>query len=163
MPLNNNPVTAGGMEIDAFVVRGARVSALKEMGVLLFLSTRLPSGMTDVDFDIALCGGWGVIVVCKVPQGKTVKDFVHEICFLVSIRCVIVMQNIALFKVHNAADASAACGLSHDILILCTPVAKYSSNACPLTDVLLQMQGSLSTPRFSARWQEEGFRLSSVP
>lgn len=81
-------VTAGGMEIDAFVARNARVGVLQEMGSLLFLSTRPPTGMADVDYDIALCGGWGIIIVCKVPQGTTVKDFVHELCFLVSIRCV---------------------------------------------------------------------------
>jgi len=75
------------MEIDAFVVRNARVGVLQEMGSLLFLSTRPPTGMADVDYDIALCGGWGIIIVCKVPQGTTVKDFVHELCFLVSIRC----------------------------------------------------------------------------
>jgi hypothetical protein len=80
--------TAGGMELDAFEVKHARVSVLKDMGVLLYLSTAPPSGMSDLDFDVILCSGWGINVVCKVPKTHaSVKDFVHEFCFLVSVRC----------------------------------------------------------------------------
>jgi hypothetical protein len=82
--------TAGGMELDAFVVQNARVSVLKDMGTLLYLSTSPPAGMADLDFDVLLCSGWGVNVVCKVPgpkKDKSVKNFVHKLCYLVSIRC----------------------------------------------------------------------------
>lgn len=83
--------TYGGMELDAFEAKNARVSVLKEMGVLLFLSTSPPSGMTQIDYDVMLCSGWGIHVTCKVPggtKGTRVKDFVHEFCYLVSTRCV---------------------------------------------------------------------------
>ena len=85
-----NASTMGGTEIDAFEARNARASVLREMGVLLFLSTSLPSGLSDIDYDVILCSGWGIHITCKVPggaKGSRVKDFVHEFCYLVSMRC----------------------------------------------------------------------------
>ena len=44
----------------------------------------------QVEFDVLLCSGSGINVVCKVPNKRAsataVKDFVHEFCFLVSAR-----------------------------------------------------------------------------
>lgn len=39
------------MELDAFEVMNARTSVLKELPVLLFLSTTPPSGMAEVCID----------------------------------------------------------------------------------------------------------------
>jgi hypothetical protein len=47
------------------------------MEVLLFLSTNLPLGLSDIDYDVILCSGWGIHITCKVPggaKGSRVKD-----------------------------------------------------------------------------------------
>lgn len=79
--------TAGGQEIDAFEVQDARVGVLREMGLLFFLSTSPPVGMNEIDFDLLLCSGSGVNVMCKVPGGtKCIEEFVKEFCVRVSAR-----------------------------------------------------------------------------
>lgn len=82
--------TAGGMEIDAFVVRNASIHVLRKMGTLLFLSTAPPSGMDDVDFDVLLCSGSGAMITCKVPgvanRAANIQNFVRRLCSLVSVR-----------------------------------------------------------------------------
>ena len=75
----------GNVEVDAFEARNAMVRVLQEMDCLLHLATSLPSfGTPDVEWDVILtvCP----TIVCKVPSGTTVKDFVEEVCFALSCR-----------------------------------------------------------------------------
>lgn len=78
------------MELDAFFVKDARLSVLKEMSGSVFWSTSLPAlKLANVDYDVYLCTGSGLLVTCKVPGGiKRVKAFVHEICARASHRYV---------------------------------------------------------------------------
>jgi hypothetical protein len=72
----------GGMEIDTFEVRNARVSVLKEMGLVFMLASSLPPiSMPDVEWDVCVAWTSGMTITCKLPSGTTPKHFVTTFCY----------------------------------------------------------------------------------
>lgn len=85
------------MEIDAFMVSNARASVLLQMPDIFYWATSLPSGqLAETPYSVVLCTGGDCIVTCNVPEGMTVKTFVHEICARATHRCQTVTVNDVL-------------------------------------------------------------------
>lgn len=77
------------MELDAIVVREARLNCLNEMSDQLRFACSLPTvGMKEVNYDVVLAQGTGIIITCMVPQGMTKRGFVEEVCQRATDRCV---------------------------------------------------------------------------
>lgn len=70
-----------GMEVDAFMVSNARLDVLLGMNDIFYFATSLPSGkLAETPYEVVLCTGGDWILTCNVPEGMSVKDFVHEVC-----------------------------------------------------------------------------------